>query len=30
MQNDVTTKNNNEIIVIYTLEHNYNKIFQIH
>ena len=28
LQNDVTTKNNYEVIVIYNLEHNYNKIFQ--
>ena len=30
MENDVATKYDYEIIVIYTLEDNYNKIFLIH
>ena len=29
MENDVTMKNDYEIIVMYTLEHNYNTIFPI-
>ena len=29
MENDITSKNYYEFIVMYTLEHNYNKIFPI-